>query len=231
MHLAVDVHVAVAEAAIVFFQLGHVVIDPARLVGAAEDAEELGHGIDLHAQAGAVDKGVADEVNAADLDDRPFRDVEHHARVARLIAFEQLDAGEQAAHVVVTPQDRLAGNLVGNRVQGRALAQAGGAFEGRGKLWSLPGQLLHLGPAAAIEPGDHRRGRPPGRVEQHAALGQPGHADGADHDRAPGGFGRPDGAPDQVHGQADEAVRVDLGLPAGVRLPRGGLLRKRAAGP
>ena len=84
--------------------------------------------------------------------------------------------------------------------------------------------------AAVIEPGDHRGGRPPGRVEQHAALGQAGHADAAHPDRAPGGFGRPDGAPDQVHGQADEAVRVDLGLAAGVRLPRGGLLRIRAAG-
>ena len=61
---------------------------------------------------------------------------------------------------------------------------------------SLPGQLLELVAAAVIEPGDHRSGRPPGRVEQHAALGQPGHADGADPDGSPGGFGRPDGAGD-----------------------------------
>ena len=37
-------------------------------------------------------------------------------------------------------------------------------------------------------------------------------------------FGGPDGGADEVHGQAGQAVRVDLGLAAGVGLPRGGLL-------
>ena len=50
----------------------------------------------------------------------------------------------------------------------------------------------------------------------------------ADHDRAPGGFGRPDGAPDQVHGHVDEAVRVDLGPAAAAGLPRRRLLGVQA---
>ena len=149
---------------------------------------------------------------AAQGEDDPFR----HAEPGRGRA-GRLPAGAQ-------PQQLGQGGLA-------RPPQARGALEGGGESGGLAGQLLDLVAAAVIEPGDHRGGRPPGRVEQHAALGQAGHADGAYPDRAPGGFGRPDGAPDQVHGQADEAVRVDLGLAAGVRLPRGGLLRKRAAVP
>ena len=107
-------------------------------------------------------------------------------------------------------------------------------FEGGGESRGLAGQLLELSPAAAIEPGDHGCGRPPGRVEQHAALGQAGHADAAHPDRSPGGFGRPDGAPDQVHGHVDEAVRVGLGPAAAAGVPRGRLLGirgRRAATP
>ncbi|HEY7813228.1 MAG TPA: LacI family DNA-binding transcriptional regulator [Nakamurella sp.] len=59
----------------------------------------------------------------------------------------------------------------------------------------------------------------------------PDSADAAHPDRSPGGFGRPDGAPDQVHGHVDQAVRVDLCLAAAAGLPRSRLLGIQAVAP
>src|ERR1019366_2469381 len=85
-------------------------------------------------------------------------------------------------------------------------------------------------PAGGTNPGPPGGGRPPARSGQHAALGQAGHADAAHADRSPSGFGRPDGAPDQVDGHADEAVRIDVGLAAATGAPRGALLHIRGGG-
>ncbi len=102
--------------------------------------------------------------------------------------------------------------------------QSGGALEGGSERGGSLGQVLELAAAAVIEPGDRRCDGTGGRVEEHAALGQAGDADGADPDGAAVVFGGADGGADEVHGQASQAVRVDLGLAAGVGLPRGGPL-------
>ena len=61
--------------------------------------------------------------------------------------------------------------------------------------------------------------------------GQTGHADAAHADRSPRRSGRLDRAPDQVYGHVDDAVRIDLGLPAASAVPWGALLHVRSAPP
>ena len=81
--------------------------------------------LDLRRQPGPADKGIARELDALDLDHRPFGDVKDHARIARLVSFEKLDAGEQAALLVIAPLDGVASLLIGNGVERPAFAHAG----------------------------------------------------------------------------------------------------------
>ena len=68
---------------------------------------------------------VADKFNLAHTSHGAFGDVEDDAAVARLIAFDQLHAGPHAAFLLIFSDDGLAGDLVSDGIERRALPQAG----------------------------------------------------------------------------------------------------------
>ena len=104
------------EPLVVLFQLGDVMVRHHGVEPSAEEAEKLAAGVDLCIEAGPAHKRVADEINAADVNDRPFRNVKDHARVACFTALCQLHPGKQAAHFLVAVLDSIHGHSVGDRI-------------------------------------------------------------------------------------------------------------------
>ena len=101
------------------------ILDHEQVEAAAEQAQELARRLDVLAQDLAADERLADELDVLDLDDRPLGDVEDDAAVAGLIALDQLHAGPHAAFLLIFSDDGLAGDLISNGIERRALPQAG----------------------------------------------------------------------------------------------------------
>src|SRR5207302_6396575 len=96
------------------FALGRVVVP-------AYAGERAGRG-DLRPQPFAADERVAHELHAGDLDHPALGDAEHDPRVARLIAFHEIDAGIEPALILELAEDGLLGDPVGDRVERHAAA-------------------------------------------------------------------------------------------------------------
>src|SRR5439155_1554223 len=122
--LAPHLHVLVAVGAVVLLQPNLVEIHHRRVVAAADLAEEGAAGVGLRPQPFAADELVAGELHAFDFDLAALADAEDDAGVARLAALDELHVGVNAAHLAVAAEDRLAGGLVGLRVERHAAAQA-----------------------------------------------------------------------------------------------------------
>src|SRR5579871_202477 len=82
------VNILEAVPLVILLQLGHIVIRQHGIEAPAKKVQKLMAGVDLGIEACPADEGVPDEGDAADVDDRAFRDVENYARIPRFISFD-----------------------------------------------------------------------------------------------------------------------------------------------